>query len=196
MMLKKYFKRKSKLSIVIDVLIGIMLILLLIPATRKDMAALILKPTIYIHQPKVKANKTKLNESTYNWKLQNSDGITFTIGDFKDKVVFINLWATHCPPCIAEMPDLQNLYNDYGSKVEFLFITNEDSDKVNQFMAKKELSLPIYKPLTQYPDDFETSSIPTTFVINKDGEIVIHKVGLAKWNSKRIRNVLDVLINK
>ena len=195
-MLKEYFKKKSKLSIVIDVAIGIMLLLLLIPGTRKDMAALILRPAIYIHQPKVKANKVKLKENTYNWKLQNVDGIVFTLHDFKDKVVFINLWATHCPPCIAEMPDLQKLYNDYGSKVEFLFVSNEEAEKVNRFMTKKKLSLPTYKPLSQYPDDFETSSIPTTFVVNKEGEIVIHKVGLAKWNSQRIRKVLDALINK
>lgn len=193
-MLKNYFKKKSKLSIAIDIAIGIMLLLLLIPGTRKDMAALILKPTLFIHQPKVEKNKVKLNEEALNWQFQNIDGITFTLNDFEDKVVFINLWATWCPPCIAEMPDLQKLYDDYGNKVQFVFISNEASNVVQEFFAKKGFTLPAFMPISQYPANFETKSIPTTFVINKDREIVIHKAGVAKWNSQRIRKVLDVLI--
>lgn len=195
-MIKDYFRKKSKLSIAIDIILGVFLLLVIIPVTRKNTVAFILKPTMFLHQPTVKSNKISLSSETYNWKLQNADGITFSLDDFKDQVVFINLWATSCPPCIAEMPDLQNLYNDYGDKVQFLFVSNEDSDMVNKFMAKKKLNLPIYKPLTQYPDDFSTNSIPTTFVVNKEGQIVIHKVGLAKWNSNKIRKVLDILVNK
>lgn len=195
-MIKKYFKKKSKFSIAIDIVIAIMLLLLLIPGTRKDMAALILKPTLFLHQPSVNANKVKLAEEAYSWQLQNADGITFTMNDFKDKVVLINLWATWCPPCIAEMPDLQNLYNDYSDKMEFLFVSNEQMDIVQEFMRDKEFTLPAYSPLTAYPAELETNSIPATFIINKDGEIVVSKSGVAKWNSKRMRNVLDILISK
>lgn len=195
-MIKKYFKRKSKLAIAIDILIFVMLIFIAIPSTRKNTLAFILKPTMYFHQPKVIKNKTKLESETYLWKLQNQDGIVFSLNDFKDKVVFINLWATWCPPCIAEMPDLQKLYGDYGDKVEFLFVSNEQTDEVHKFMVKNNYTLPYYKPVTQYPDQLLAKSIPTTYVINKKGEITIYKAGLAKWNSQRIRKVLDVLINQ
>lgn len=195
-MLKNYFKKKTKFAIAIDAAIGIVLLLLLIPATRKDMAALILKPTLFIHQPKVMANKTTLMPEAYAWQLKDMNGAQITFADFSDKVVFINLWATWCPPCIAEMPDLQNLYNDYGDKVAFLFISNEDTQVVKTFLENKKFTFPAYVPISQYPTDFETSSIPTSFLINKKGEIVISKAGVAKWNSQRIRGVLDVLINE
>ncbi len=195
-MLKNYFKKKSKFSIAIDIVIGIMLLLLLIPATRKDMAGLMLKPTLFLHQPKVNSVKPKLLNETYAWQLQDITGKHFTFSEFANKVVFINLWATWCPPCIAEMPDLQKLYNDYGDRVEFLFVSNEDVGVISKFLEKKEYTLPAYMPLSKYPDDFETRSIPTSFVINKNGEIVIAKKGVAKWNSKRIRGVLDILLNQ
>ncbi len=195
-MLKNYFKKKSKLSIGIDILIGLMLILLLIPATRKDMAAFILKPTLFIHQPKVLSEKVKLSEEAFNWELKTIDGEEVRFSDFQEKVVFINLWATWCPPCIAEMPDMQRLYNDYSDKIDFLFISNEDSKPVNQFLNKKGYTFPVYTPLSSYPANFEANSLPTTFIISKKGEIVVHRVGVAQWNSGRMRTILDALINQ
>lgn len=195
-MIKKYLKKKSPIAIVIDAIIVIALILLAIPATRKDVAALLLKPTLIIHQPKVNNVKPILSSSAYEWKLSNTDGITFSLNDFKGKVVFINLWATWCPPCVAELPELNKLHNDYSDDVVFLFITHEEAEVVKQFLRKKSYTIPVYKPLTQYPSDFETSSIPTTFVINKNGEVVISKSGIANWNSKKVRNILDILINQ
>ncbi len=195
-MLKNYFKKKSKFSIAIDIVIGIMLLLLLIPATRKDMAGLMLKPTLFLHQPKVNSVKPKLNNEVYAWQLKDMYGKHLTYSQFANKVVFINLWATWCPPCIAELPDLQKLYNDYGDKVEFLFVSNENIKVISEFLQKKKYTLPAYTPISEYPVDFETRSIPTSFVINKDGEIVISKKGVAKWNSKRIRGVLDVLLEQ
>jgi thiol-disulfide isomerase/thioredoxin len=192
--LKNYFKKKTKFALIIDALMGIMLILFLIPATRKDMAALILKPTLFIHQPKVNDEKPALLPETYKWVLKDMTGERISISKFSDKVIFINLWATWCPPCIAEMPDLQKLYNDYGDKVEFLFVSNESTDVINSFLEKKKFTLPAYTPVSQYPSDFETQSIPTTFIINKKGEIVIRKAGVAQWNSKRMRGILDALI--
>ena len=194
-MLKNYFKKKSKFAIAVDTFIVVMLILLVIPATRKNTAALIIKSTLIVHQPKVNKEKSQLNLETYNWQLQDLQGNTIPFEEFKNKVVFINLWATWCPPCIAELPDLQKLYNEYGDKVVFLFISNENPDKISAFLQKRGFNIPAYIPLSQYPADFETNSIPTSFLIDKKGEIVIGKKGVAKWNSKRIKGVLDALVD-
>ncbi len=196
MILKNYFKKKSKFSIAIDALIGIMLILLLIPATRKDMAAFILKPTLIIHQPKVLKDRISISDQANFWQLKQVDGTTLTLKELEGKVIFINLWATWCPPCIAEMPQLQKLYDDYNGKVEFLFISNENIPTIRAFIDKKGFTLPAYVPINQYPSDFEATSIPTTFVIDKNGALVISKSGVAQWNSKRIRGILDALINQ
>ena len=195
-MLKKYFKNKSKLSIAIDIFIVVVLILLLIPGTRKYTAATIIKATMIVHQPKVNKDKPVVNADAYSWQLQDMTGERIKFGRYKDKVVFINLWATWCPPCIAELPDLQKLYDDYGDRVEFLFISNESQSVINTFLEEKQFTLPAYIPLTDYPIDFTTNSIPTSYLINKKGEIVIAKKGVAQWNSKRVRGVLDVLVKE
>lgn len=195
-MFKNYFKRKSKIGLAIDAAIAILFILLLIPATRKDVAAFIIKPTLFIHQPKVNKGKPIINKNTYDWTLQNMNGEKIKLSTYENNVLFINLWATWCPPCLAEMSDLQKLYNDYGDKVSFLLISNESNSKIKEFIAKKGYTLPVYSPLSQYPSDFETNSIPTTYVISKKGELIISQKGVAQWNSQKIRLILDALINQ
>ncbi len=192
-MLKDYFKRKSKFSIALDVVIGIAILLILIPGTRKGTLAFILKPTLFLHQPGVNSTKKPVAMETWNWQLEDMKGDQVSLSDYKGKVVFINLWATWCPPCIAELPDLQKLYNNYNDKVVFMFVSNEETEKIKSFLTKRGLNISAFSPLTQYPGDFETNSIPTTFVLNREGEIVISHKGLAKWNSRRIRGILDAL---
>jgi thiol-disulfide isomerase/thioredoxin len=160
------------------------------------MAALILKPTLFIHQPKVSDTKPPLLDEAYQWNLKDMDGNRFLLEQHKDKVVFINLWATWCPPCIAEMPDLQKLYNDYKNEMVFLFISNENPNTIKTFMDKKGYTLPAFVPVTQYPADFETNSIPTSFLISKKGEMVMKKSGVAKWDSQKMRKIVDALISQ
>lgn len=191
--IKNYINKKTKLSLVIDLLIIIMVIFLLIPATRKDMAALILKPTLYFHQPKIAKEKIPLSESTYQWKLKSTSGNELKLSQLKGKVIFINYWATWCPPCIAEMPQLQKLYNDFGNQVVFLFVSNEEIPIVSSFLNKKGYSLPVFVPLTEYPSELSANSIPTTFIISKKGELVLIKSGVAQWNSRRVRLILKAL---
>jgi len=192
-MLKNYFKKKSKLSIIIDVLIGILVVFLLIPATRKQTAALIMRPTLFIHQPKFDKSKPLIGDKAYEWKLRDMAGNQVNLSDYKDQVLFINFWATWCPPCLAEMPDLQTLYNDYHKKVTFLFVNNENQSVVEPFMAKKGYTLPVYFPVTDYPEIFSTRSLPTTFIVSKKGELIVKQLGVAQWNSQKIRTLLDAL---
>lgn len=195
-MLKKYINRKSKLGIAVDLFVVILIILMLIPATRKDVTAFILKPTLFLHQPMVSSPKVKVDSLTYNWRLRDIEGNTYRLSDFSGKVIVINFWATWCPPCVAELPDLQKLYSKYGDRIAFLFVSNEEVDVVEQFIKKKDYTIPVYLPITEYPSDFDTNSIPTTFVLSKKGEIVVRHTGLAKWNSTRMSGILDALINQ
>ena len=109
-------------------------------------------------------------------------------------MVFINYWATWCPPCIAEMPDLEKLYQRYQDQVDFYFVTNDDPEKVRSFMNKHEYTFPIYFSTGKKPKNLSSDSLPTTYVIAKDGKIVFDKTGTANWNSDRFTTVLDHLI--
>ena len=131
---------------------------------------------------------------SYNWRLKDANGNVLDFNSLKGNVVFVNMWATWCPPCVAEMPSIESLYKDYGNKVVFLIIANDTPQKVEPFMLKNEFTMPIYYELTQTLSEFETSSIPTTYLVNKQGEIIISKKGAANWNSSKTREIIDNLL--
>ena len=150
---------------------------------------------LIVFSPKTIAVQDQKALSNYQWQLRDAAGMNVSLQDYKGKVVFINFWATWCPPCIAEMPSLQKLYNDYQNKVVFLFVTTDSFEKVNTFMTKEKLNLPIYQAVTNPPVELESATIPATYVIDKQGNIIVSKIGTADWNSDSFREKLDEYLN-
>ncbi|MDP5231117.1 MAG: TlpA family protein disulfide reductase [Cellulophaga sp.] len=132
--------------------------------------------------------------TNYRWQLISNDGETFNFEEEKGKVVVLNIWATWCPPCVAEMPSFQKLYDDYADKVTFLFVAHDEKEKVTAFLTKKGYTLPVYYENSTTPVEFEARSIPITFVVSKTGQIVVSETGAADWNSDAIRVSLDALL--
>ncbi len=130
----------------------------------------------------------------FNWSLKGINSSNYAFINAKDKVVFVNFWATWCPPCRAEMPAIQKLYDLYKDKVEFIFITNENQSIVNRFLDKENYNLPSYNQFNSMPKEFNVSSIPATYILNRKGEIVVHKVGPAAWDSEKTKKLLDQLL--
>lgn len=129
-----------------------------------------------------------------SWQLSDVYGNEINFKDLHGNVVFLNFWATWCPPCIAEMPSLNELYTDYKNKVRFVLVSNEKVSTVQKFMKKNNYDLNSYVPLSNYPENFKVRSIPRTFLIDKEGRIVIDKIGAANWNSQKVRMQLEALI--
>lgn len=167
---------------------------MLIPQTRKPIQVILHKGLALIIKPSVIEKDKRAVVTDYNWKLKNLSGSVINFETTKGKVVVLNFWATWCPPCIAEMPSLQKLYNDYNDDVEFLFISNEENGVVTNFISENNYTFNAYKPLSNYPEAFNVSAIPRTFVINKKGEIVVDKAGAADWNGTSVRTLLDTLL--
>lgn len=136
----------------------------------------------------------RIKLSTYDWQLLDIEGNKIDFNSFRNKVIVVNFWATWCPPCIAEMPAFEKLYQDYKNNVVFLFVANDDPKKVEKFISNKGYSHPVYYQLTEAPKDLLSNSLPTTYIINKEGEIVVDKTGAADWNSGKVRDLLDTLI--
>jgi len=152
---------------------------------------------IVAFSPSVVSEENREILSDYNWSVKNlASNNTYHFKDAQGKVVLINFWATWCPPCIAEMPELQALYNDYKDKITFLFVTNENKDIVYSFFNKKGYDLPAFQSIQNAPKVLASRSIPATYVIDKQGAIVIKKTGAADWNSKTVRDQLDLLLSK
>jgi thiol-disulfide isomerase/thioredoxin len=149
--------------------------------------------TSRVFSPEIdQAERVKL--STYDWQLMSLQKKAVNLKSFKDKVVVVNFWATWCPPCIAEMPSFEKLYSNYKKDVVFLFVANDDKDKVEKFMEKNKYEIPVYFMTSENPSELESNSLPTTYIINKNGEIVVEKVGAADWNSGKIHEILDAAL--
>ena len=116
------------------------------------------------------------------------------LNKLNNKVVFINYWATWCPPCRAEMPSIQSLYDDYKDKIEFIFITTDTKLKVEKFYLNNSYKLPTYNIMSDPPQEISTRSIPATFILDKQTKIALSEFGPANWNSDKVRKLLDELI--
>jgi len=152
------------------------------------------KAKMFVFPPSIDNDGAVL--ANYDWKLKGINVDDYDFESVKGKVVFVNFWATWCPPCRAEMPSIQKLYDDYKDKVEFIFVSNEKSGTVSNFLTKNNYSLPSYNQFNNSPPEFSVSSIPATYLLNKKGEIVIHSIGAENWNSDKIRKLLDELLNE
>jgi peroxiredoxin len=130
-----------------------------------------------------------------DFDIVDSAGETVSFSAFDGQVVFINFWATWCPPCIAEMPDIQDLYEAMGDQeIKFVIISlDDDFDKAKAFVERKGYTFPIYAPHGALPQVLQSQSIPTTFVIDRQRNIVVKRQGMAKYNSQRFRNYLAKL---
>ena len=145
--------------------------------------------------PSIESVKETEKLDTYNWSLNGLNTESLNFNKLEGKVVFVNFWATWCPPCRAEMPMIQKLYNDYNDKVVFIFVTAESKGTVETFFNKNNYNLPVYNSVTMPPAKFtETNSIPATYLIDKKGNIRINETGAANWNSDKVRNLLDTLL--
>lgn len=134
--------------------------------------------------------------SDYHWPMQTIEGKRVNLTSFKGEVVLINVWATWCPPCVAEMPSFQKLFNAYGDGVPMFFVAHDDREKVARFLSKKGYELPVYYEAGPAPASLQSTSIPVTYVIDKKGSIRVRKVGAADWNSQKMRALLDSLLQE
>jgi len=146
--------------------------------------------------PSAIEKEEQVSLESYQWKLIDKDGNYLDFENEKGKVVLVNFWATWCPPCVAEMPSLQKLYDSYGDKITFLFVASDEIERVNTFMMKNGYTFPIHYAYNEAPAALEHSTIPTTYLIDKSGKIVIKKSIIADWNSAKTRVLLDDLLGK
>lgn len=186
---------KSKLT-KRNIIFLIVIALMIIPQTRQAIQLVLHKGLSYFNQSSVIDKEDRLAVSYSNWQLISDANTKLDFNNIEGKVVFVNFWATWCPPCIVEMPSLQALYNDYKDKVVFVFVTNDDFNTVEEFKTKREFDFLVYNPLNEIPEALTTRSIPRTFIINRKGEIVVDESGAVDWNSETVRSQLDTLLSE
>jgi len=130
------------------------------------------------------AVKDFLNNSSFSFT--DSKGNINNTSMLQGKVVFINFWASWCPPCRAEMPSINDLYKKLQSDTNFVFLSiNEDNDKskVNAYLESNHFSFPIFYASGNVPGEIFAGTLPTTIVLSKQGRIVLKHEGLAGYNT-------------
>ncbi|MCX2739018.1 TlpA family protein disulfide reductase [Pontibacter anaerobius] len=133
------------------------------------------------------------------FKMVDLNGKQVNFESLKGKVVFMNIWATWCPPCVAEMPNIQKLYEKVGSdKITFVMLSVDEGgmEKVKKFIDKKGFTFPVYMPASQFPQEFYSNAIPTTFIISPEGKIVAKQEGMADYDTKEVREFLQGMAKK
>lgn len=135
----------------------------------------------------------------YDMPLVSLEGESTNLSEFKGEVIFLNYWATWCPPCIAEMPNIQSLYQEYKDKDGLTFVMvslDEDPQKAKEFLQRKGFTFGSYQLAGRRPELFQSSVIPTTYVIGRDGRLASKKRGMANYNTDAFKNFLDQLLDE
>jgi len=117
-----------------------------------------------------------------DWDVKTLSGEAVNLKEaFQGKPVFLNFWATWCPPCKKEMPSIESLYNKYKEKVGFACISNESIKDLQKFRDAKGYTMPIYHLEGNPPEALEVKGIPLTYVISKDRMTLFKHYGGADW---------------
>ncbi len=177
-----------------NIIFLIIIAILIIPQTRTPIQVAIHKVLTYINTPNEIDDSKRLTLADYNWKLIDTEQQQLDFKDVKGKVIVLNFWATWCPPCIAEMPSLQKLYDHFKTEnVVFLFVSNEEVEKLASFKSKNSYTFKTYRPISDYSHLFDVRSIPRTFIIDKKGRIVVDEKGAADWYDDKVIETITKL---
>jgi thiol-disulfide isomerase/thioredoxin len=127
-----------------------------------------------------------------NGRIQNTE-------DHRGKVLFINFWASWCPPCRAEFPSIQALYTKFKDHPDVLFLLiNEDADRQKgiDYLIESKYDIPFYQARSTISQDIYAGSLPTTVVVDKQGVIRMRHVGFARYDGKAFLASFDKLLNE
>jgi peroxiredoxin len=141
---------------------------------------------VSLDAPQFKAAMAKLEadderRQIANFTLTDLQGKSWTLKDLKGKVVLVNFWATWCPPCRKEMPDLDSLYNRFKDQGFVILAISEDEEtaKVGPYIAEHKITYPILlDPGSKVNNLFQVEGIPKSFVYDREGKLVAQSIDM------------------
>ncbi|MBC6989419.1 MULTISPECIES: TlpA family protein disulfide reductase [Hymenobacter] len=124
-------------------------------------------------------------KADYSLMLRTLDGRTVSLSQLRGKVILLNLWASWCPPCVAEMPSLQRLHDKVKPDNIALVVLSVDQnpEKARRFAARRGFTMPVYTLASELPQVFDTQVLPTTFIIAPNGDIIDRHEGMGDYDN-------------
>jgi peroxiredoxin len=140
----------------------------------------------------------KKGDAAVNVTLQDLDGKTVSLSQFKGKVVMLNFWATWCPPCREEMPSMDALYQKFKGNADFVMLLvsiDEDAETVRDFMKRNNYTMPVYHdPNKEAGAAYGITGVPETFLIDKKGVIAEKVIGPLDWMKPEVIQFIEDLL--
>jgi len=136
-------------------------------------------------------------EMAPDFQYQNADGEILFISDLKGKAVLLNFWQVRCPPCVHEMPFLQQVYEEWVTEDFVMLAVNvgEATSTVNGFIEENELTFPILLDTARTTSRlYAIRYVPTTYFIDKEGILQTIKIG-AFQSPEQISSYIETVIN-
>ncbi len=194
--IKDHYKQKSTFAIISDIIFYAFILALLFTPSRNFLVSHLQR--LVMLSPRETKNELRLQPMDWNWPVLDQQGKTVRLADYRGKVIFINFWATWCAPCLAELPALQDLYDHYKDNpdIVFMFVTTESLDKAQDFLVKKGFNLPLYRQITLAPGPLRSNTIPSTYLIDRQGRIVAQAHRATRWNSQKSIRLINRLLNQ
>lgn len=150
-----------------------------------------------VEEKVVEETVTEPIQKTADIVFLNAEGQKVTLSDLKGKVVFINFWATWCPPCINEMPTIDKLKNHFKGNDELIFLMVDIDNQIEAstaFMKEYGYDLPVYTVQGEIPTSYLGNAIPTTVLLDKSGEIFMRLEGGRDYFSKEMIEIIDEML--
>ena len=149
-------------------------------------------------QSNISDNGSNSRSSATQMVLFDEDGKQINLSDFGGKTVFFNVWATWCPPCKAEMPSIQNLYEEVKDEnIQFVMLsTDRDFEKAKKYKKQHGYSFPIYRMGSNFPAALNGNSIPRTYVLDGKGAIRMEHTGMAQYDTEKFKDFLSEIIHE
>ncbi|MGK9120377.1 MULTISPECIES: TlpA disulfide reductase family protein [Sphingobacteriaceae] len=189
------FVRKNAFSI----LIGIIALTMLISPGAKSMVLRQLMLTGLFNASIDQKSSDATDQSIVDFDFEDDKGRIQNTSSLRGKVVFINFWASWCPPCRAEFPSIEKLYANFKEHPAIFFLTiNEDKDLATAYtyLKREKYSIPIYRAKGNVPASIYAGTLPTTVVLDKNGKIRFHHTGFANYASDKFNKQLEELIQE
>ena len=177
------FFKKNALYLIVVALVAV---LFMFPSLQTKLKELFL-PVAAIE------SAVTLQDSDYDVQLKGINVPSTNLKNLKgNKLVFLNFWGTWCAPCREEWPTIQDLYEARKDKIDFVLIAMQDKEEdVIKFIKEKGYTAPVYIAQSPVSKNILPKAFPTTFLLDKNGRILLKEDASKDWNSKSVNDFID-----
>ncbi|MDG2432060.1 MULTISPECIES: TlpA family protein disulfide reductase [Flavobacterium] len=179
----------------------VFLIFIVVVMFNPDAKSFLIKQLMFtgLFNAEISSVNSSDNTLRNHFDFKDYEGNVQNTSDLKGKVVFINFWASWCPPCVAEFPSIEKFHSEFknNDKIVFLMINMDDNIATGkQFLDKKKYSLPIFQAVSKVPKEIYSGSLPTSIILDKKGKIRLRHTGFSNYGGKNFYMQISNLLKE